>query len=228
MGEGSTRQSEYREIVVAPKAARHEALALVAAIGVIIVLMGWRFSLVRSTDTRAALRNYQLADIHLKNQAPILYRSLMGVVMDIEDLREENGSWPEITLLEEESLPPFAVNFLPMGLRGFICERHTGEGWVDYFGVNRNVSSEEKKGRDPLENSFLLRIIDLQSKQHPHPHSGQDNDPSMRFSFQVWMNPQVTDYPGENLVERGWKWVVSSSGSQGEGGQGVISEQPGQ
>jgi hypothetical protein len=147
-------------------------------------------------------------------------------VGDILDLREENGGWPEIDLLKSEALPPFASNFLPIGLRGFVWHRHTGEGWVDYYGINGDVSSADKKGADPLENSFILRIIDLQSENHPHPHFGQDKDPERRFSFQIWMNPQVAEYPGQALVERGWKWILSSGASRSKGAD-VVSEQPG-
>ena len=226
MTEGSTQQKVIREVLVVPLAARREALILLVIISLIILLMALRFSLVRSDDSVASLKSYQLSDLYLKNQAPVLYRALLGSVGDILDLREENGGWPDIDLLKSEALPPFASNFLPIGLRGFVWHRHTAEGWVDYYGINGDVSSADKKGADPLENSFILRIIDLQSENHPHPHFGQDNDPERRFSYQIWMNPQVAEYPGQALVERGWKWIVSSGASRSRGAD-VVSEQPG-
>jgi len=228
MAESRTPEKVYREVLVVPLAARREALALIIIISLIVLLMAFRFSLVSSVDSRESLKTYQLSDLYLKNQAPTLYRSLLGVVGDIMDLREENGSWPDIALLKSEALPPFASNFLPIGLRGFVWERHASKGWVDYFGVNGDVASAEKEGADPLENSFILRIIDLQSEDHPHPHLGQDNDPAMRFSSQIWMNPQVVDYPTESLVERGWKWIVSAGTPSGGNADAVISEQPGE
>lgn len=230
MLEGSTQKKKYREILVRPLAARREALALIVAISLIILLMGLRFSFLTSAggDARESLRTYQIRDMNLKNQAPILYRALLGVVRDILDLREENGNWPDVDLLINEALPPFANNFLPIGLRGFVWERHAKEGWVDYFGVNGDVGSEELESADPLENSFILRLIDLQSKEHPHPHPGKDNDPVIRFSSQIWVNPHVTDYPAEALVERGWKWIVNSGASQNRKAGAVISEKPGQ
>lgn len=208
----NSREKEYREVLVIPLAARREAMALVVIISLIILLMGLRFSQVGTADSGESLKSYQLSDLQLKNQAPTLYRSLLGVVGDIIDLREENGSWPDVALLKSEALPPFASNFLPMGLRGFVWQRHAGEGWVDYFGVNSDAVTAEKQGADPLENSFILRIIDLESEDHPHPHLGQHDNPAMRFSSQVWMNPKVTDYPTERLIERGWKWIVSIGG----------------
>ena len=228
MAESGTTEKVYREVLVVPLAARREALALIIIISLIVLLMAFRFSLIRPVDSRESLKSYQLSDLYLKNQAPTLYRALLGIVGDITDLREENGSWPDVVLLKSEALPPFASNFLPIGLRGFVWERHASEGWVDYFGVNGDVASAEKQGADPLENSFILRIIDLQSEDHPHPHLGQDNDPVIRFSSQIWMNPKVIDYPEERLIERGWKWIVSSSGSPAGNADGVIVEQPGQ
>jgi len=225
MIESSTREKTYREVLVVPLAARREALILIVIISLIILFMALRFSLVRSDDSRESLKSYQSPDLYLKNQAPTLYRSLLGSVGDILDLREESGSWPDVVLLSSEGVPPFAGNFLPMGLRGFTWQRHAGEGWVDYFGVNSDIASAEEQGADPLENSFVLRIIDLQSEDHPHPHFGKDNDPLMRFSYQIWMNQQVTEYPGERLIERGWKWVVGTGSSQGGNTDTVISEQ---
>ena len=224
MTEGGTQKKIIREVLVVPLAARREALILLVVISLIILLMALRFSLVRSVDTGNTLKSYQLSDLYLQNQAPVLYRALLGSVADILDLREENGSWPDIDLLKTEALPPFAGNFLPVGLRGFVWQRHTGDGWVDYCGINGDTLSAEKQGTDPLENSFILRVIDLQSENHPHPHQGRDNDPAVRFTYQIWMNPQVVEYPGEALVERGWKWVVGSS--QGEAAD-VVTEQAG-
>jgi hypothetical protein len=228
MAERCAADKVYREVLVVPLAARREALALILVICLIVVLMAFRFSLVGSVESGDNMRTYQQSDLYLKNQAPTLYRALLGSATDILELYEENGDWPDVTVLQSEALPPFEANFLPMGLRCFIWQRHASEGWVDYFGVNGDVSSAEGQGADPLENSFILRIIDLKSGVHPHPHLGKDNDPSMRFTYQIWMNPQISEYPGEQLVERGWKWVVSAGSSQGENANTVISEQPGQ
>ena len=194
-----------------PLAARREALALCAVIALIILLMAVRFSAIRSTVSVESLKSYQQKDIVLENQAPLLYRSLRGVVGDIVDLREETGQWPDIELLQNEALPPFAAEFLPVGLRGYVWTRHVNQGWVDYFGVNEDVGDEEKKGLDPLEDSFMLRIIDLHSKDHPHPHFSSDNDASTRFSSQIWMYSGRRIYPGENVLKKGWKWIVSST-----------------
>jgi len=208
MVEGSTRVKKYREVVVVPLAARREALALVVLISLIVLLKGLRFSLLKTAEVGKSLQAYQMSDLHLKNQAPILYRSLLGSVEDILDFREENGRWPDINLLKNEELPPFANNFLPIALRGFVWQDHAHEGWVDYFGVNGDVADKEKQGKDPLENSFILRIIDLQNEGHPHPHFGQHNEQEKRFAYQVWLNPQIADYPASALIEKGWKWIV--------------------
>ena len=200
-----------REVIVAPLAARREALALCGVIALIILLMAGRFSAIRSTAPTESLKSYQQKDIFLKNQAPLLYRALRGVAGDIIDLREETGHWPDIELLKNEALPPFAAEFLPAGLRGYVWTCHVGKGRVDYFGVYGDIEAAKKKGLDPMEDSFLLRIIDLHNEEHPHPHLGQDNDSGIRFSSQVWMYPARRIYPGENVVQKGWKWTVDAT-----------------
>lgn len=225
MIENGTPDKVYREVLVIPLAARREALALIAVIFLIIVLMGVRFSLLpTSKGSSRSLQPYQIKDTILKSQAPTLYRSLLGVVGDILDLKEETGDWPDIALLKEEALPPFASNFLPMALRGYVWEKHASEGWVDYYGVNSDVGKEEKEAVDPLENSFILRIIDLKSEDHPHPHFGKHDDPKALFNFQVWINPQPTEYPAGSLVEKGWKWIVRSGAPVDGKSAGMVTE----
>lgn len=225
--EDNPPQKEYKEFLVEPKGARREALALVGVIGLIVLLMALRFSQVSSNTSSEHIRPYQIKDLHLKNQAPTLYRSLLGSVADVVTLREENGSWPGIDMLKEEVLPPFANSFLPIDLRGFVWKVYEGDGHVDYYGINAGAAAAKKKGGDPLENSFILRIVDLQSKQHPHPHLGKDNEEGNRFTSQIWMNPQTTEYPGEELAERGWKWIVAENSMAGKTKM-VLSEEPGQ
>lgn len=227
MVEGNIPPKVYREFLVQPKAARREALALLGVIVLIVLLMGLRFSLIGSRDSRLQMRSYQMSNLNLKNQSPTIYRALLGAMGDVVDIRNDVGHWPNVATLADEALPPFADAFLPAGLRGYVWQRFTGEGWVDYFGINKAAAFEKKQGGDPLENSFILRIIDLQSNEHPHPHPGKDNNPSMRFSSQVWINSQMTEYPGASLVERGWKWIVPENGV-GEGAENVISERAGE
>ncbi len=215
----------YREVLVVPLAARREALALTGAILLIMLLMGIRFFLL-SSDIKEVktLPAYQVKDITLKNQAPILYRSLLSTIADIQDLRDESGKWPTVAELKDEALPPFASNFLPVGLRGFHWTGYIHQGWVDYYGINKDVGSEEKQGSDPLENSFILRIIDLQSTDHPHPHIGRDNDSTTRYTAQVWMNPQSVDYPAAALIAKGWKWLVQPGFTPGGDGEASLVE----
>lgn len=225
--EDNPSQKEYRVLLVQPKGARREALALVGAIVLIVLLMGVRFSQVGTNASTEQIRPYQIKNLHLKSQAPTLYRSLLGVVADVVDLREEHGDWPSIDTLKKEVLPPFANIFLPIDLRGFVWKRYGGDGWVDYFGINGGAAAAKKQGGDPLENSFILRIIDLQSEKHPHPHLGKDNNTFMRFTSQVWINQQITDYPVDKLMERGWKWIVAENATAGKT-EIVLSEEPGQ
>ncbi|WLE96353.1 MAG: hypothetical protein QTN59_16935 [Candidatus Electrothrix communis] len=200
---------ECKEVIVAPLAAGREVLGLAVVICCIFLLAGLRHVQVAPKEDVTAKISYQIKDVRLKNQAPVLYRSLLGAVDSITWTYEAAGNWPEISELETESLPPFVGDFLPAGLRGFSWEMHQGETWVDYYGSNKEVVQQEKQGADPLENSFILRIIDLRAGQYPYPYvQGAQED---RFTAQIWINPQIVDYSEGPLVERGWKWVVSGN-----------------
>ncbi len=216
----------YREVTVRPLAARREALLLIAVLAVIILLMAVRFSALRVADNESTLKIYQQQDRFLKNQAPTMYRSLRSVAGDIVDLREDNGTWPDVDMLKNEALPPFADYFLPAGLRGYTWSRYEGEGWVDYFGVNPDTAIAEKEEVDPLDVSFILRILDLQNKEHPHPHYGKDSEAVQRYVSQVWMYPGMQQYPETAAIEKGWKWIISVTDSAENAG-GIISEKPG-
>ena len=207
----NTVNQEYKEVIVAPLAAKREIVGLSIVICCIILLVGLRHVQVVPEDEIIAKKSYQIQDIRLKNQAPVLYRSLLGAVDSITWTYEAMGTWPDISELQSESLPPFVGDFLPAGLRGFSWEMHQGETWVDYYGVNTAAVQQETKGTDPLENSFILRIIDLQAGQYPYPYV-QDTREN-RFSVQIWINFQIVDYPEGSLAERGWKWVVSGNAS---------------
>lgn len=212
---------ECKEVVVAPLAAGREILGLSIVICCILLLAGLRYVQVAPQEDLSAKKFYQIQDIRLKNQAPVLYRSLLGAVDSITWTYEAMGSWPAVSELQTESLPPFVGDFLPAGLRGFSWEMHQGETWVDYYGANKNVVQEEKKGADPLENSFILRIIDLQAGQYPYPFVQVSQED--RFSAQIWINTQIVDYSDGSLAERGWKWVVSGNPA----GNGKITESSG-
>jgi hypothetical protein len=170
---------------------------------------------------------YQQPDRVLTNQATTQYRSHSAIAGDNIDLRKDNGTWPDVAMLENEALPPFADYFLPGGLRGYAWSRHEGDGWVDYFGVNKDVGIAEKQDLDPLDVSFMLRIIDLQNKEHPHPHFGRDNDVSQRYVYQIWIYPGMQQYPAADVIKKGWKWIISVTDSA-DNSAGIVSEYPGQ
>jgi hypothetical protein len=205
----NTVTQEYKEVIVAPLAARREVVGLSLVICCIFLLAGLRHMHVVPKEEVLAKKSYQIKDIRLENQAPVLYRSLLGAVDSITWTYEAAGTWPEVTELQTESLPPFVGDFLPAGLRGFSWEMHQGETWVDYYGTNTQVVEEEKRGADPLENSFVLRIIDLQAGQYPYPYVQSTQED--RFTAQIWINSRIVGYSEGFLAERGWKWVVSGN-----------------
>ncbi|MDY6952543.1 MAG: hypothetical protein SWE60_13610 [Thermodesulfobacteriota bacterium] len=212
-----------REVIVTPLEARREAIALLGAIALIALLMALRFSLLTDTKTRQGLKPYQRRDTVLTGQQPVLYRSLLSVVDEVIDLRDEGGAWPDVEFLAKEHVPPFDQSFLPVALKSYVWSRHEGDSWVDYFGENSRRAEEDASAHEPT--SFLLRIIDLHTDNHPHPHPGTDYDPNMRFASQVWVYPAKRPYPGERVVEFGWKWIVGRS-DRSLGANQEVSEAP--
>lgn len=204
-----TAIQDCQEVIVAPLAARREVFGLAVAICCIFLLAGLRYVQVRPDEEFSAKKSYQIKDIRLKNQAPVLYRSLLGAVDSITWTYEAMGSWPDVSELQTESLPPFVGDSLPAGLRGFSWEMHQGKNWVDYYGANTRAAQDEEQGADPLENSFILRIIDFQAGKYPYPYVQESREE--RFSAQIWINSQIVDYSEGSLAERGWKWVVSGN-----------------
>ena len=212
-------------MVVTPLGIGREAAYLSVAIGIIVLLMALRFYWVSSDKTETELKSYQRRDFVLKGQQPILYRSLLSTADEVVALREErDGKWPDVALLEEEALPPFAKIFLPVALKAYSWSYHGGKDWVDYYGVDARGEYERNSGHEAV--TFLLRIIDLHGdEEHPHPHPGLDYDPNMRYAKQVWIFNGKGAYPGENLSEAGWKWVISTT-DPSLGKDLMISETP--
>ena len=220
-----TEEVGYKEVLIAPLEARREAMALLGVIGLIVLLMTLRFSLLTGKKAQQGLKAYQRPDTVLTGQQPVLYRSLLSIVDEVVDLRDQEGAWPAVEVLEREHIPPFDKSFLPVALKGYNWSRHEGGSWVDYFG--ENPPQQGDAGASPHEStSFLLRIIDLHTENHPHPHPGMDYDPNMQFVAQVWTYPAKRPYPGQSLVEFGWKWIVGPSDRSLWANQ-VISETPG-
>ncbi len=206
-------EKSLRLVYVNPLSAKKEAFFLLAAIGVVIALMGLRFYAVNKAEgRRSALQPFQQKDLFLKNQAPAMYRALCSVASDILDIYQQEGIWPDVTELQQEELPPFSKEFLPSGLKGYVWSRYIGPGRVDYFGINKQTDGTAKKVSDPLQDSFILRIIDLQNPGHPYPVSVNKKDQKERFTTQVWIYPGPRNYPpAGNLVATGWKWILSAS-----------------
>lgn len=201
-----TEEMRIREVVVQPVSARREAIGLLAAIAVVVLLMAIRFSFLGGAGDQEALLSCQRPDTVLKGQQPTLYRSLVGVMSEVVDLREKEGKWPDIEKLRNENIPPFDATFMPPALKKYVWSKHGDGAWVDYYGEN---PSADDVGPASYEGApFVLRIIDLHSDSHPHPHQGKDGDPKNRFVSQIWTYQSKRPYPGDNPADASWKWIV--------------------
>ena len=191
---------ETRKVRIHPKNAKKESTYLVLAIAAIISLMILRFALAGGEGEMLFFRPYQKLDDTLAASEKTLYQTLLASVEEIVDLRDTEGMWPEAALLEMEMIPPFANQFLPKQLRGYVWEEHDGNSWVDYIG--QDPTKQQKV-------TFIFRLIDLHAEYHPHPHPGSDYDPNQRVAVQIWTFAETArPYPGERLPEAGWFWIV--------------------
>ncbi len=193
-------KTEIKEVLVPPLRARGETIGLIGTITAIVLLMALRFAIFTGQEDKLYLRPYQRLDSILQGPQRTLYQSLLAVVPDVLDIRDQEGQWPEAELLEMENLPPFDNKFLPQDLRTYEWTGYDKGSWIDYCGQNPT-------GEHPV--TFLLRIIDIHARYHPHPHPGVDYDPNQPVAVQVWIYPEPNrPYPGERLPEAGWWWVV--------------------
>jgi hypothetical protein len=188
--------------VVAPLNARRETIGVLIAVELIVLLMVFRFVLVSDEEHLQYLQPHQQLDTMLTGTQRSLYQTLLSAITDIEFLWDQQGQWPEIALLKQEEVPPFAPEFLPSALQAYTWTRYAQGTWVDYLGNNP---------MDSNAHSFILRVIDLHADYHPHPHPGQDYDPNQRLAVQLWVYPEpIKSYPGERITEANWWWVMSS------------------
>ena len=196
-----TSSHAINEIIVPPLDAKRETVGVLLAIELIVLLMALRFFLISGSEAPQYIRPYQRLDTMLTGTQRTLYQTLLSSVPEIEFLRNREGKWPEVALLEMEDVPPFADAFLPKELQDYTWVGYDGETWVDYIGNNP---------AEPRAHAFILRVIDLHADYHPHPHPGRDYDPNQKVAVQVWIYPESTrPYPGERLTEASWWWVVS-------------------
>ena len=194
------------EVIVPPLNGRREALGLATAIFIICLMMACRLALLNSHKKPLLLQAYQHFDHTLNDQQRSIYQSLLTAQSEINYLWEENKAWPTAEALGDEGIPPFATAMMPIGLRNYTWETRDRGPWVDYISHDTHATKEEA--------SFLLRVIDLHAEFHPHPHPGSDYDPDQPTASQIWFHPLKNQrYPGMQLAERGWFWIMSADDS---------------
>lgn len=195
-------QTKTTVVIVPPLNGRREALGLAAAIAAICLIVALRVSLLNSQTSIQFMEPYHRLDNTLNNQERSLYQTLLTAQGEITYLWEENKTWPTANFLGQEGIPPFAESLLPANLKGYTWETYDRGPWVDYIGHDESGTENSP--------SFLLRTIDLHAKFHPHPHPGKDYDPDQTTASQIWFHPLNNQhYPGMQLAERGWFWIIS-------------------
>ncbi len=186
--------------LVKPYSPQRELLLLIACCLCIVSTVSLRFYRLAQQPVLIHLQPYQHIDTILTPLQRTLYRNLYASINDIVDLRNQGGWWPEVSLLQQQLVPPFAEELLPRDLHGTVWTSYDGGSWVDYLGYHPQHAI-----------TFILRLIDLHAGYHPHPHPGVDYDPNRLTAVQVWYFPEpARPYPGERLPDAGWFWLMQA------------------
>ena len=145
------------------------------------------------------LQPYQRLDSSLTPAQRTLYQALLASVDEIVGTWRSTGRWPSVQQAADDGLPPFARGLIPPALRTCVWTGYDETTWGDYLG---------RCTLDGQAQTFLLRIVDLVSTVHPHPHPTYD--PAMTVAAQVWMflGPDAP-YPMNSLLEADWIWIVN-------------------
>lgn len=192
----------YREVIVRPMNSWREAAWILGVIAVIALLIIVRISLLPGQSTMLFMQPYHRLDTNLNDTERTIYQAILAAQNDILLLWETGGNWPQVELLDEEGIPPFAADMMPGALQGYSWKAYDRGPWVDYLGIN--LQEEDNMP------SALLRIINLHADYHPHPHPGTDYDPNQKAAIQIWLHPEDRQkYAGMQLAEYGWSWIVS-------------------
>lgn len=200
---GPAKAPRIRTRVVQPHSSQSESFWVAVLAMLIVYAMVMRLGMLQQRDQPIEPKTYQRLDSELSTEAHLVYRTMLASVADIDDLRAQEGQWPEALLLDQEGIPPFARALMPTPADRLQWVSYDGGTWVDYLGTD--VEGENKL-------SYILRLIDLHGGYHPHPHPGVDYDPELAVAAQVWVYDQAGRYyPGERLPEAGWSWVLSPS-----------------
>ncbi len=164
-----------------------------------ICFIGFLRFLQNDVADEQQLKPYQKFINELSSAQKYLFETMVYSTSEVTLLYDDTGFWPETFVLEEEGVLPFAHNLLPNQSYKFTWLAFQHGSWVDYWGTNTDLST-----------TLLLRIIDLHSGYHPHPHPGVDYDPNKNTASQIWYYPQSNrNYPGERLPEAGWTWLLA-------------------
>jgi uncharacterized protein DUF6162 len=178
---------------------RWEALGVGLAVSAIVLAMAVRAAMLAGADTGVHLQPYQRLDSTLSPSQRTVFQALVASADEVAGLWRSAGRWPDVPRLEAEELPPFAAALLPPALRTCSWTAHDQGSWSDYLG---------RCTLDQKPQAFLLRIVDLRSSVHPHPHPNYD--PGLKVASQVWLYlGQDVPYPVNSLLEADWLWIVN-------------------
>lgn len=190
---------------VRPPSAAREAAGVGAALAIVLLAAALRVMTLDRSGASAAIPGTTV----LAGADQTLFQALLVSVDAIADLKRKTGTWPEISALAADEIPPFAGALLPAEARGLDWKRRLDAASADYTGL------------DPMgrRTAFLLRVSEKSTGGLDQGTPKRAVRAGPRVAAEVWIKKGGTAPPGAFPATGGWYQLVALDGEAGAGGR---------
>jgi hypothetical protein len=189
---------------VRPPSAAREAAGVGAALAIVLFAGALRILTLDRSSASAATP----ATTALAGSDQTLFQALLVSVDAIADLKRRTGTWPDVTALAADEIPPFAPTLLPSEARGLDWKRRADGAYADYTGL-------DPRGR---RTAFLLRVSEKSMAGLDQGIPTRAVRAGPRLAAEVWILKGGKALPGAYPAADGWYQLVALDGEAGAGG----------
>ena len=204
-GAASLFRMDAKGRAVRPPSAAREAAGVGAALAIVLFAAALRVMTLDRSGASAAIP----ATTVLAGTDQTLFQALLVSVDAIADLKRRAGTWPEVTALAADEIPPFAPALLPAEARGLDWKRRADGASADYTGLDPG-------GR---RTAFLLRVSEKSMGGLDQSIPTRARRVGPRLAAEVWIRKGGTAPPGAFPATDGWYKLVALDGEAGAGGR---------